>query len=198
MATNTGSKAEKIKNNINGYAGKSKEAIREIIGQTMKQMETAIDTNSTMFRETNEKLNLHGVDKSTIGSIKDAFAKSTELAEDTFDAVINCYTRQMENTVDYNSKLVELVKEGQPGNADKFLDLIHENFEATKEMTLNNTKEILNFYNKHTNLALNFNKTFGDNINKQVDALFQIQSKGLDNFTRWASDWWKEPHTEKA
>lgn len=198
MAANTNAKAEKIKNNINGYAEKSREVIRELIGQTMQQMESAIDSNAKMVKETNEKLNIHGVDKSTLGSIKDTFAKSTELAEDTFDAVINCYSRQMENTVDYNSKLVELVKEGQPGNAENFLDLIHQNFEASKELTVSNTKEILNFYNKHTNLALNFNKVFGENISKQVDALFQIQGKGLDNFTRWASDWWKEPQAEKA
>ncbi len=198
MAANTNAKAEKIKNNINGYAEKSKETIREIIGQTLNQMESAIDANSKIVKETNEKLNLHGVDNSTLGAIKDSFAKSTELAEDTFDAVINCYTRQMENTVDYNSRLVELVKEGQPANAEKFLDLIHQNFEASKELTLSNTREILNFYNKHTNLALNFNKVFGENIKTQVDALFQIQGKGLDNFTRWASDWWKETQTEKV
>ncbi|MGH2645722.1 MAG: hypothetical protein ACRDE2_17355, partial [Chitinophagaceae bacterium] len=68
----------------------------------------------------------------------------------------------------------------------------------SRELTIGNTKEILNFYNKHTNLALNFNKVYGEKISKQLDAMFRIQEKGLDNFTRWASEWWKEPQSEKV
>jgi hypothetical protein len=161
-------------------------------------MESALHDSEKIFRETHAKLNLNGADKSALNSVNDAYAKSTALAEDTFDAIINCYTRQMEHTVDYNSHLVELVKEGEPKNAEKFLDLIHKNFEASRELTIRNTKEILNFYNNHTNLTLNFNKVFGDNIQKQLDTMFQIQGRGLDNFTRWASEWWKDPQTEKA
>jgi hypothetical protein len=59
-------------------------------------------------------------------------------------------------------------------------------------LTVNNTKEILEFYNKHTNLAVNFNQKFGENINTQLESMFKIQSAGLNKFTDWASEWWKE------
>jgi hypothetical protein len=72
------------------------------------------------------------------------------------------------------------------------LELIHENFEASHQLTVRNTKEILDFYNKHTNLAVNFNQKFGDSINAQIESLFNIQSKGLNKFTGWASEWWKQ------
>ena len=94
--------------------------------------------------------------------------------------------------VDFNTKLVDAIKESNSDNPEKVLTLIHENFEASRQLTINNTKEILDFYNRHTNLALNFNQKFGDNIKVQIDSLFAIQNKGLNRFTDWASDWWKQ------
>ena len=120
-----------------------------------------------------------------------------ELAEDTFDAIINSYTRQMEHTVDFNTQLVDAVKESNPKNADKLLELIDKNFERSQELNNKNTKEILEFYNKHTNLALNFNKAFSDNVNAQMETMSLIQSKGFDKFTNWASDWWKQGSNSK-
>lgn len=190
-------KAEKIKKNITGFAQKSKETIRELIGASSKQMETALDANAKIFEGIKKNLHMQEVDEKVAGTLKHTFVKSVELAEDAYDAIINSYTRQMELTVDFNSQLVEAVKESNPKNADKFLELIHENFERSHQLSAKNTKEILEFYNKHTNLALNFNKTFADNVNAQVEAMFQIQSKGLDRFTNWASEWWKNPSAEK-
>jgi hypothetical protein len=103
----------------------------------------------------------------------------------------------MKHTVDFNTRLVDAVKESNPKNADKFLELIQENFESSQELNNKNTKEILEFYNKHTNLTLNFNKTFSDNVNAQVEAMLQMQSKSFDKFTNWATDWWKQGTTEK-
>ena len=98
----------------------------------------------------------------------------------------------MELNVDFNTKLVDAVKESGNKNPEKLLELIHQNFEASRQLTINNTKEILDFYNKHTNLAVNFNQKFGDSINAQIEALFNIQNKGLNKFTNWASEWWKQ------
>ena len=184
-------KAEKIKKNIAGFAEKSKETIRELIGSSSKFMENALDSNAEIFEGIKKKLDMQEVDEQVAGTLKHTFIKSLTLAEDAYDAIINSYTRQMELLVDFNTQLVEAVKESNPANADKFLELIHENFERSRQLTINNTKELLDFYNKHTNLALNFNKTFAENVNTQVEALFQIQSKSLGRFTGWASEWWK-------
>jgi hypothetical protein len=196
-SNNTYEKAEKIKKNIIGFAEKSKETIRELIGSSSKQMENAMDSNEKIFNSIKKKLDIQEVDGKVADTVKHTFVKSLELAEDTFDAIINSYTRQMEHTVDFNTQLVEAVKESNPKNADKFLELIQENFERSQKLNSKNTKEILDFYNKHTNLTLNFNKTFSDNVNAQVEAMFQIQSKGFDRFTNWASDWWKQGSGEK-
>ena len=193
MATTTNEKAEKIKKNISGYAEKSKETIREMISSSTKQIEKAMDTGADVIKTIGEKLSGEEVDTTVSDSLKQTFLKSVELAEDTYDAIINSYTRQMELTVDFNTKLVEAVKESNPVNAGKFLDLIHENFESSRKLTAENTHEIINFYNKHTNLALNFNEKFAKAATSQLELLMQIQGKGLDRFTNWVSDWWKIP-----
>src|SRR3972149_6928138 len=179
--TNTHEKAEKIKKNINGFAEKS------------KQMITVLDSNAEVFNTLKKKLDLHEVNEEVSDTVKQTFVQSLELAEDTLDGIINSYTRQMELTVDFNTKLVEAVKESNAKNADKFLKLVLENMEATQKLTAGNTREILEFYNKHTNLALNFNTKFADNVNAQVGAMFEIQKKSLQRFTGWAQEWWKQP-----
>jgi hypothetical protein len=126
------------------------------------------------------------------------FKKSVELAEDALDSIINSYTRQMELNVDFNTKLADAIKEAKSEYPEKILNLIHENFEASRQLTISNTKEILEFYNKHTNLAVNFNQKFGSTINAQIESLFKIQSAGLDRFTSWASEWWKHDGIGKA
>ena len=196
MKTSTlNEKAEKIKNTIKGTAEKSKETIREIIDSNTKYIGAALDSNKKIIDSIKEKLNQQEIDDSVTDTLKSTFGKSIELAEDALDSIINSYTRQMELNVDFNTKLVDTIKESNIENTEKILNLIHENFEASRQLTINNTKEMLDFYNKHTNLAVNFNQKFEENINAQIETLFNIQSKGLNKFTEWASDWWKQ--TEK-
>jgi hypothetical protein len=196
MKTILNEKAEKIKSNIKGTAEKSKETIREIIDSNTKYLGAAMDSNKKIVDSIKEKLNQQEMDDSLTDTLKNTFGKSVELAEDALDSIINSYTRQMELNVDFNTKLVDAIKESNSENPEKVLNLIHENFEASRELTINNTKEILEFYNKHTNLAVNFNQKFGENINAQIESLFKIQSKGLNKFTEWASDWWKQSEKE--
>ena len=195
METTLNEKAEKIKENIKGTAEQSKETIRKIIDSNTQYIGTALDSNKKIVDSIKEKLGEKEIDDSVTDTLKNTFGKSVELAEDALDSIINSYTRQMEMNVDFNTKLVDAVKESNNKTPEKVLNLIHENFEASRELTIRNTKEILEFYNKHTNLAVNFNEKFGENINAQIESLFKIQSTGLDRFTNWASDWWK--HNEK-
>ncbi|HYG51377.1 MAG TPA: hypothetical protein VD905_10765 [Flavobacteriales bacterium] len=199
MTTGTlNEKAEKIKTNIKTSAEKSKETIREIIVSSSKYIDSALDTNKKMVDSIKEKLNQQELEDTLTDNLKATFSKSVELAEDTLDSIINSYTRQMELNVDFNTKLVDAIRESNTETPEKVLNLIHENFESSRQLTINNTKEILEFYNKHTNLAVNFNQKFGENINSQIDALFKLQSKGLNKFTDWAAEWWKQTEKETA
>ncbi len=192
MNTTLIEKSEKIKNSIKGTAEKSKETIREIIDSNSKYIGNALDSNKKIVDSIKEKLDQQEIEDSVTGTLKDTFGKSVELAEDALDSIINAYTRQMELNVDFNTKLVDAVKDSNSSNHEKVLNLIHENYEASRQLTINSTMEILDFYNKHTNLAVNFNEKFGENIHTQVELLFKIQNKGLNKFSEWASDWWKE------
>ncbi|HEY4798048.1 MAG TPA: hypothetical protein VII99_03125 [Bacteroidia bacterium] len=198
MNTTSYEKAEKIKKIILNSAEQSKKTIRDLVVANDKYIDSALDANAQVFKTIKEKLDQQNVDGAMSEKIKGSFSKSVELAEDTLDAIINAYTRQMQLTVDFNTKLVEAVQEANPENADKFLQLINDNFDATQTLINKNTKEIMDFYNKHTNLALNFNKKFEETINAQIDSLFQIQNKGLKKFTGWASEWWKQETPEKV
>lgn len=194
MSTTTlNDKAEKIKSNIKNTAEKSKETIREIITANTKNIGDALDSNKKIVDSIKAKLNQQEIEDSVTETVKNSFGKSVELAEDALDSIINAYTRQMELNVDFNTKLVDAIKENTSNeNYEKVLKLIHENFEASYKLTINNTQEILEFYNKHTNLAVNFNQKFGESINAQIETLFSLQQKGLNKFTSWASEWWKQ------
>lgn len=193
MSTTLNEKAEKIKSNIKNTAEKSKETIREIITANTKNIGDALDSNKKIVDSIKAKLNQQEIEDSVTDTVKSTFGKSVELAEDALDSIINSYTRQMELNVDFNTKLVDAIKENTSNeNYEKVLKLIHENFEASYKLTINNTQEILEFYNKHTNLAVNFNQKFGESINAQIETLFSLQQKGLNKFTSWASEWWKQ------
>jgi hypothetical protein len=107
---------------------------------------------------------------------------------------MNSYSKQMEMNVDINSKLVDAIKDTNDYSPEILLNLIQKNFEASREMYINNTKEILEAYNKHTNLAVNFNKKFGESINSQIESIFDIQNSEFHKFSELTSEWWK--HTE--
>ena len=196
MEATLNGKAEKIKNTIKDTAERSKDAIRELIELNTKHIDSALDSNKKVVDSIKAKFNQKEIEDTVTDTLKTTFKKSVELAEGALDSIINSYSRQMEMNVDFNTKLADAIKEPGIETPEKILKLIHENFEAARQLTLCNTKEILEFYNKHTNLAVNFNLKFGENINDQIESLFKIRSRSLNNYTDWASDWWN--HNEKA
>lgn len=191
MSHTLNAKAEKIKSNIKGTAEKSKETIREIIASNTKYIGHAMDSNKKIVDSIKAKLDQQEIEDSVTDTLKVTFGKSVELAEDTIETIINSYTKQMELNVDFNTKLIDVIKESKSGNPDKVLELILENFEASRQLTINNTKEIFDFYNKHTDLAMDFNQKFGENIKTQIESFTTLQDKSLNKFTNYAAEWWK-------
>src|ERR1017187_4002084 len=124
MKTVLNEKAEKIKNTIKGTAEKSKETIREIIDSNTKFIGAALDSNKKIVDGIKEKLNQQEMEDTVTDNLKSTFGKSVELAEDALDSIINSYTRQMEMNVDFNTKLVDAVKEADAKTPEKVLNLI--------------------------------------------------------------------------
>jgi hypothetical protein len=195
MTTTLNDKAEKIKDSIKGTAEKSKETIKQIIDSNSKYIDNALDSNKKFVDSLKNKMTQQEMDDSVTETIRNTFGKSIELAEDALDSIINSYTTQMEMNVDFNTKLVDAFKESNGSIPEKVLNLIQENFESSRQLSINNTKEMVDLYNKHTNLAVNFNQKFAESVNAQMDTLFKIQSKGMNRLSEWAADWWKQ--TEK-
>ena len=198
MATTANESAEKIKSGIKATSEKSKETIREIIDSNKKYISSALDSNKKMIDSVRERLNQEKLDDTVTGPLKNAYEKSIELAEDALDGIINSYTRQMELAIDSSSKLLDNVKDLANGKTDTVLNSIQENFEAARQLNIKNTKEMVDFYNKHANLALNFDQKMGGSIYAQIDAIAKIQREGYNKFTEWASDWWKTAVKETA
>lgn len=191
-------KTERIKDAIKGTAQESKETIRTMVDSNTKHIDAALDYNKKIADSIKENLNGQKIEGVFTDKLKNSFEKSVELAEEALDSIINSYTRQMKWTVDFNIKLMDAIHESTTASPEKVVDLIHKNFEASRQLTINNTKEMLDFYNKHTTLAVDFNKKLGDSINIQIESFFKIQNKGLEKFTECASEWWKQTEREVA
>ena len=192
MKTTLIKKSEKIKSSIKGTSEKSKEAIREIIDSNTRYIGSALESNKKIVDSIKEKLVDQEIEDSVTNTLRTSFGQSIDLAGAALDSIINSYIRQMELNVDFNTRLVDAVNESKNENSEKVLSLIHDNFETSRELTISNAKEIFDFYTKHTNLAVNFNEKFGENITVQLEFLYTAQSKELNKFTEWASEWWKQ------
>ena len=189
-------KAENIKDAIKGTAQESKETIRTIIDSNTKHIDSALDSNKKIVDSIKEKLNEQKIEDVITDKLQDTFGKSVKISEEALDSIINSYTRQMEYNINFNTKLMDAINESTTASPEKILNLIQKNFEASGQLTINNTKELLDFYNKHTNLIVDFNQKFGDNINAQIESFFKMQNKGMNKFTEWASEWWKQTEKE--
>ncbi len=126
--------------------------------------------------------------------MKESIKNTAEKSKETIREIIGTNTMFINEALD--SKLIDIIKDTNNSTPEKLLNLIQENFESSRQLSVTNTKEILDAYNKHTNLAVNFNQKIGENINTHIEYLFSLQSKGMNKFSELASEWWKQ--TEKA
>lgn len=187
--------AEKLKQNVDAVSKKSKETIHGIIGNTSKQFETALDTNKK-FMESMEKqiFNKDFLDTSIISETKKTFSNSVELSEEAIDTIIDIHNGQLQSVIDINMKLVDTIKNldfKDKEDGKELIEAIEKNFEESSHLTIENTKKLMEVYNKHVNLALNFNEKFSKNINNQLQAMSKFQNKNKETFNDWTTNWWK-------
>lgn len=187
--------AEKMKQNIDAVSKKSKETIHSIIGSTTKKFEEALDANKK-FMESFEKqiFNKDFIDTSVISEVKKTFSSSVELSEEAIDTIIDIQSSQLQSAIDHNERLMETIRNLDFSNAEdreELLGALGKNFEESSNRVIENSKKMTDVYNKHINLAVNFNEKFSKNINSQLQMLSKFQNKNKETFNDWATKWWK-------
>ncbi len=185
-------KSEDIKNSTKNAVEKSKETIKELVVSKTKLIGNALETNKKMLNSVKKKTTEKRLRNTVTETLKSTFDISVELTEEALGSIINSYSTQMELNLDFNTKLVGILKKSSVDHPGKVLELIKSNLEASQELIKVSTKKMFDVYKIHTNLALNFNQQFGDSINSQIETISNLQSKGLNKFTHWASAWGKQ------
>jgi hypothetical protein len=196
MKSSVTEKAEKIKTIIGDTALKSKEAVQEIISMNTRYLDQALDSNKVIVEGIRQQFQFSEQGTPIFDTLNKAFGKSVELSEETIDSIIEGYNKQIQLYVDYNTRLIDTIKESATyssnnGEIEKILKVIHDSFESSVNAMNASMKTIIESYNKHTNLALNFNKKFGDNVTAQLGVFSELQTGSMNIFSSWASEWWK-------
>jgi hypothetical protein len=192
---------EKLKESIEAVSLKSKDTIKNIITTSSRQFEATLDANKK-FIESLEKqfFTKDFTDGSSIVSeVKRNYGSSVELSEEAIDTIIDIQSTQVKSSIDFNLRLAEAIKDtdfADKETREELLDAIWENFEKSSSELIENTRKIADIYNKHINLAVNFNEKFYKNINMQLEALNKVQGRNMDMFNEWASHWWKSAREE--
>lgn len=195
MKKTTNDHTGKLKESVDAVSKKSKEAIHGIIDNASRQFESALETNEK-FMESIEK-QIFGKDfpdNSIISETKKTFGSAVELSEEAIDTIIDIHNEQLQSAIDINMELLETIKNmdlKDKEDVNELVKVIEKNFEESSRQSIENTKKIIDVYNKHVNLALNFNERFSRNINNQVQILNRFQNKNRETFNDWATQWWK-------
>src|ERR1035437_2659650 len=191
MNRKSNTKAETRRAAIDNTSRSYKEAVHAIVESNTGYLKVALDSNKHIIDSIQEKFNNKDIDESVIDGVKKALGNSVEMAEDTIDTVIDAYNKQVETTLQFNSKLIEMVKDldlKYPEANEKLLNAIQENLESSIKSSTEKIKKIVDAYNRNTNFALNFNKTFGQSFNSQIEAIQKLQNNNINVLTHWASE----------
>jgi len=203
MKNTINKQAETLKKSIDNVSQNSKESIKTLIDSNSKQFDSALETNKKTFDSISKMLYEKEMDPSIVSAFKTTFGKGIKLSEDVIDSIIDSHTRRIDLSIDFTTKFMEIVKNedlNSKEGIDKLVDLVKENFDRSTELSMNNMEKIVSVYNDHLNLALNFNKKFGENINSQIMSMFKLQKKNIDSFFAMdmVTEWWKNVGEEKS
>ncbi|HWY98731.1 MAG TPA: hypothetical protein VNY36_06580 [Bacteroidia bacterium] len=203
MKNTINKQAETLKKSIDSVSQSSKESIKTLIESNSKQFDSALETNKKTFDSISKMLYEKEMDPSIVSAFKSTFGKGIKMSEDVIDSIIDSHTTRIDLTIDFTTKFMELVKNedlNTKEGVDKLVELVKENFDKSSELSMGNMEKIVNIYNDHLNLALNFNKKFGENINSQITSMFKLQKKNIDSFFAMdmVTEWWKNVSEEKS
>lgn len=183
-------KTETLRAAIDNTSRSYKEAVHAIVESNTGYLRIALDSNKGIIDSIQEQFSRKDIDGSIIEGVKKAMGNSVEMAEDTIDTVIEAYNKQVDTTLEFNTKLIEMIKDldvKYPEESEKLLHAIQENLESSIKLSTDEMKKIVDAYNRNTNFALNFNKTFGQSFNSQIEAIHKLQNTNINALTHWAT-----------
>ncbi len=186
---------EALKAQLDGATKNAKEHIRTIIASCNGSYEKAIEANKKYVGELREQLKEHHVDTAFFDEITNAFASSLDVSDEVIDTIIDSHMRRTNRIAGYHRKNLEALNKAYATDKmdyEHFLNLFQKNFEDSIEHSTQDMKKIVDVYNSHLNLSVNFNKKFSKNINSQVDAMVKFQNKGLQAYSNWVANWWEK------
>ena len=186
---------EMLKEQLDGATKNAKEHIRTIIASCNGSYEKAIDANKKYVGDLREQLKGQHIDTAFFDEITNAFASSLEVSDDVIDTIIDSHMRRTNRIVEYHRKNLEVLSKAYSTDKvsfEDFLKLFQKNFEESIEHSTQDLKKVVDMYNRHMNLSVNFNKSFAKSINSQIDTMVKLQSKGLDAYNNWVSNWWQK------
>ncbi|MEK6615271.1 MAG: hypothetical protein AABZ32_04045 [Bacteroidota bacterium] len=186
---------EGLKSKLDEASKEAKENIRSTITACTEQYNRAIEANKEYVKELREQMKDAKMDTSHLDEISNTFANSLQMSEEVIDTIIDSHLHRVSQIVDFNKKSAEQLHQGYSSdkfNYEKFVALQQKSFSESIELSTRDMKKIVEVYNKHINLSVNFSKRFSTNINSQIDALVKFQSKGLQAYSNWVANRWEK------
>ncbi|MHB8259117.1 MAG: hypothetical protein ACYDEC_02520 [Bacteroidia bacterium] len=182
---------------VTNSAERSKKAVEGVIDLNNKFLEHALDKNKQNIEETTQQFPAKEGYGSLFEILNHSLGKSAELSAKTINDIVKGYNRQVELYGNYNTKLMDAIKETtgstiNPVVVENILNQIHENFELCLNVMNMRMKSIIESYHKHTTLALNLNHKFSDNITSQIHLFKDMQQNNTSFFNDLATEWWKD------
>lgn len=175
MKTNPELNGNQLKASINGSAEQNKETLRALVEANHKLIEAAMESNKKLVDSIKEKLKAQAASGTVTEPLKIDFQKSISVSEDALDSIINAYSKQMKQNIDFNSKIIEAIRHVKSLDTEKLIGLIQENFDKSNQLTIQSTREVMSCYDRHINLVTKFNAKFAEGIKTQIDAMFDFQ-----------------------
>jgi hypothetical protein len=176
-----------LKAKINGSVESNKETLRALVETNQRLIQEAMESNRKLVDSIKEKLKEQAVSGSIAEPLKENFQKSVAVSEDALDSIINSYSRQMKQNLDFNTQMIDAIRDIRSLDSDKILNLVQDNFEKSNQLTIQSTRDVMSCYQRHINLVTKFNSRVADTIRSQIDVLFNIQRMSTKGFTDLAS-----------
>jgi hypothetical protein len=189
-------KTEKVKPIANDWALKPKEAIKELVNLNYQVLEHTLATGKKMVEEVKQTIPLKENTDTFLDIYDVSLDKSIKLTEETATGMVDAYKKRMELYDNFNTKLMDSVKEiataMSPLDMEKVLKLIKDNFDLSKNVMNEGMKSVIETYNKHMGVALNFNQKFSDTIIAQFKMFKEMNEKSVSFYNNLTTEWWKE------
>ncbi len=189
-------KTEKVKPIVGNTTFKTKDAVKEAANLNYQVLEHTLATGKKFMEEVKQVVPLKEKAEAFLDIYDMGLDKTIKLTEETATGMVDGYKKRMELYDNFNTKLMDSVKEMvtamSPLDMEKVLKLIKDNFDLSKNVMNEGMKSVIETYNKHMGVALNFNEKFSDTIVAQFKMFKDMNEKSISFYNNLSTEWWKE------